>query len=189
MCAEEAEPIHTVLLSGGVDSASLLALVGEQADSEARALFVDYGQRALEPERAAATALAESFSIELSHARLDIGPVKCGEIKGRNALLVHTALAMSPRTPATIMIGIHAGSLYHDCTPAFVDAMQASLDVHSAGTLQLAAPFLHWSKREVYDYALAAPVPLELTYSCETGSRPPCGDCPSCHDRELLDAR
>ena len=87
------------------------------------------------------------------------------------------------------MLGIHAGSLYRDCTPAFVTAMQASLDVHTSGTLQLAAPFLTWSKREVYDYAQDIPIPLELTFSCDTGTEPPCGACPSCHDRELLHAR
>jgi 7-cyano-7-deazaguanine synthase len=120
--------------------------------------------------------------------RADIGTIPVGEIPGRNALLVHLALATAGRDPAVLMLGIHAGTPYRDCTPAFVDAMQASLDFHRDGTLQLAAPFVTWSKSEVYAYARDAAVPLALTYSCEAGTVPPCGACRSCRDRELLDA-
>src|ERR1700730_961508 len=181
-------PLQTVLLSGGVDSACLLALCSEREQHDAHALFVDYGQAAAQPERRAATAVAGIFDAELRHASLDIGPIVEGEIPGRNAMLVHLALAMAGPAPATIMLGIHAGTPYVDCSPAFVQAMQRSLDVHRAGTLRLVAPFLAWSKSEVYAYARAMSVPLELAYSCEAGQLPPCGACPSCRDRELLDA-
>jgi 7-cyano-7-deazaguanine synthase len=178
---------RTVLLSGGVDSACLLALCTQEGQ-HADALFVEYGQRAAEKERAAATAVAEAFGAGLRHARVSIGPIVEGEIPGRNALLVHIALATAGPAPASIMLGIHAGTPYRDCTPAFVEAMQVSLDAHRDGTLQLAAPFVTWSKAEVYAYARVMAVPLELTYSCEAGTAPPCGTCPSCRDRELLDA-
>lgn len=179
-------PRGTVLLSGGVDSACLLALCAEQEQNDVEALFVDYGQSAVQPEQNAAIALADAFGAALRHAQVDIGPVAQGEIPGRNALLVHVALAMASPAPATIMLGIHAGTPYVDCSPAFVEAMQTSLDVHRGGMLQLAAPFVTWSKAEVYAYARSMPVPLELTYSCEVGKMPPCGTCLSCRDRELL---
>jgi 7-cyano-7-deazaguanine synthase len=176
-----------VLLSGGVDSSSLLALCAEQG-VKAQPLFVDYGQRAAAPELAAAESVSRAYGVVLRQATAGIGDVAAGEIPGRNALLVHLALAMSPPTPAAIMLGIHAGTPYRDCSPAFVEAMQVSLDLHREGTLQLAAPFLTWSKHEVYSYARASSVPLDLTYSCEAGNVPPCGACPSCRDRKLLDA-
>ncbi len=179
---------HVVLLSGGVDSASLLALCAEKkADSEA--LFVDYGQRALKPERGAATAIARAYGVPLRHASAHIGTIPEGEILGRNALLVHLALATAPPGAGTIMIGIHAGTTYRDCSPAFVKVMQSSLNLHREGAVQLAAPFLTWTKHEVYAYAHAAAVPLDMTYSCEAGTVPPCGECLSCKDRGLLDAR
>jgi 7-cyano-7-deazaguanine synthase len=184
----EVLPVHTILLSGGVDSACLLALCAERRQHPVEALFVDYGQAAARPERNAAIAVAGAFDAELRRAQVDIGQIVEGEIPGRNALLVHLALATAGRAPATIMLGIHAGTPYVDCSPAFVDAMQRSLDVHRDGTLQLVAPFVAWSKSEVYAYARAMSVPLELTYSCEAGQVPPCGACPSCRDRELLDA-
>jgi 7-cyano-7-deazaguanine synthase len=171
-----------------VDSASLLALCVEQ-QAGVEALFVDYGQRALAPERTAAAAIAKAYNVKLRHASVAIGVVPEGEIPGRNALLVHLALATAPPGATTIMIGIHAGTTYRDCSPDFVEVMQASLDLHRDGTVQLAAPFVTWAKHEVYAYAHATKVPLATTYSCEAGTVPACGACLSCKDRERLDAR
>ncbi len=176
-----------VLLSGGVDSASLLALCAEQT-VYAEALFVDYGQRAAEPERAAAVTIAKAYDVTLRYVSAQIGSIPEGEILGRNALLVHLALATAPPGATTIMIGIHAGTTYRDCSPVFVEVMQASLDLHRDGTVQIAAPFVTWAKHEVYAYARASDVPLDFTYSCEAGTVPACGTCLSCQDRKLLDA-
>jgi 7-cyano-7-deazaguanine synthase len=178
---------RTVLLSGGVDSAALLALnAGESGTT--RALFVDYGQPAIANERQAAQSLAAVYKAPLSTARVNFGQVSHGEIPGRNALLVHVGLACASTDATALFIGIHAGTPYRDCTPEFAHVMQASLDFHRDGAIQLVAPFLTWSKTEVYAYSRSASVPLELTYSCEIGGSPPCGACPSCLDRELLDA-
>jgi 7-cyano-7-deazaguanine synthase len=180
-------PLRTVLLSGGVDSSCLLALCADEHDDDLEALFVDYGQGPARREDAAATALAKTYGAELRRASITIGPIGPGEIPARNALLLHVALATARARPTTIMIGIHAGTPYLDCSPEFLAAMRVSFDLHRGGAIQLAAPFISWSKSEVYAYAQAMSVPLELTYSCET-SDTPCGTCPSCLDREMLDA-
>jgi 7-cyano-7-deazaguanine synthase len=182
----KASPQRTVLLSGGTDSSALLGLCAEH-EGHLDALFVDYGQPAAEPERNAAISIAESLGVALREVHADIGPVGSGEIPGRNALLVHLALATTTSTPATIFIGIHAGTSYRDCSPEFVQAMQISLDAHHGGAVQLSAPFISWSKANVYAYAKSLTIPLERTYSCEIGTSPPCGQCPSCQDQELLD--
>jgi len=182
-----APALRTVLLSGGIDSTCLLALCAEQQKGEVDALFVDYGQPVAHSESTAAAAVAQAFGAELRRARLAIGPVGQGEIPARNALLLHVALATAPSRPATVMIGIHAGTPYLDCTPGFLHAMRVSFDFHRAGTLQLAAPFLTWSKTDVYAYARAMSIPFELTHSCEAATEP-CGACPSCVDRKLLNA-
>jgi 7-cyano-7-deazaguanine synthase len=187
--AADATVSRMVLLSGGVDSACLLALCGQQRQRDAvQALFVDYGQAATKPEGHAAAAVAAAFGVRLGHASVNIGPIEIGEIPGRNALLVHLAVATAGAMPVAIMLGIHAGTSYRDCSPDFVRALQASLDAHRDGAVQLVAPFVTWSKAEVYAYAQAMAVPLELTYSCEAGEVPPCGSCGSCQDREALDA-
>ncbi len=179
---------RTVLLSGGVDSTTLLALCAGQDSDDIRALFIDYGQAAAAQERAAARAAAKAYGAALREASVHIGPIPSGEISGRNALLVHVALSMVGTEPGSLLLGIHAGTGYRDCTPAFVQAMQISLDAHRDGALQLAAPFVEWSKAEVYAYAQSLGVAFETTYSCEAGSVPPCGRCASCRDREALDA-
>jgi 7-cyano-7-deazaguanine synthase len=51
--------------------------------------------------------------------------------------------------------------------------------------MRLLAPFVQWSKADVYSLALRLDVPLGLTHSCEASDEP-CGSCRSCVDREAL---
>jgi 7-cyano-7-deazaguanine synthase len=97
------------------------------------------------------------------------------------------ALMERPRSATGIAIGIHAGTAYPDCSPLFVDRMQAVYDLYTSGRVKIVAPFLEWSKGEILAYACSSGVPLGLTYSCEAGSEPPCECCRSCLDRKLLD--
>jgi 7-cyano-7-deazaguanine synthase len=96
------------------------------------------------------------------------------------------AAATRPAASA-IALGIHDGSGYRDCTPAFVELMQRVLDFHSDGQCQLLAPFLTWSKHDVAALAVKLRVPVALTHSCETADVP-CGTCRSCRDREVASA-
>ena len=54
-----------VFLSGGLDSTVAGALYRERSGPLARALWVDYGQRAAEPERRAAAAVAGTWRVPL----------------------------------------------------------------------------------------------------------------------------
>lgn len=178
-----------VLFSGGVDSATCVAFY-QGRGLGVEALFVDYGQPAALREREAAARLSEHFEVRLH--RVVVRGAQCpdsGFIPGRNALLVATALA-SPAAPAIglIVLGIHAGTPYPDCTPIFLAASQSLLDVYANGRVRIVAPFLTWSKGEILTYAEEAGVPLNETYSCEAGGSEPCGECRSCLDRLGLSA-
>lgn len=176
-----------VLLSGGIDSAACLDFYLGLGRKPC-ALFVGYGQPAESHEEWAARAMADHYKIPISCPRWTGVKTKgSGLISGRNAFLVAAALMERPSSVSMIASGIHAGTDYADCSAGFVDGMQAILDIYSEG-VQLAVPFLDWSKAEVFEYCLRREVPLELTYSCEAGSSPPCGRCLSCMDREALDA-
>jgi 7-cyano-7-deazaguanine synthase len=146
-----------------------------------------YGQASDREERKAAAAIADYYAVSLGTLSVNGPRFVQGEIRGRNGFLIHTALLAAPSRPTTIMIGIHAGTDYVDCTPEFVDLMQRSLALHSGGEVTLAAPFVDFSKGDIYALARSLQVPVELTYSCERGGDP-CGDCLSCKDRELLSA-
>jgi 7-cyano-7-deazaguanine synthase len=176
-----------VLLSGGIDSAAGLVLALNRW-SNVEALFIDYGQPPAARERAASAAVALHYDADWKSMKLEGVPVELGEIPGRNAALVHLGLLSWAPTAGVILMGIHAGTGYRDCEPEFVDVMQRSLDFHTGGSITLAAPFISFSKGDVYDYAIAQGVPLDLTYSCEAELKP-CLVCPSCLDREALNAR
>lgn len=172
-----------VLTSGGIDSACLLALATAE---EAEAVFVDYGQLARHPEGRAAAALATHYRITLT--TLHIGPLRVGEgeITGRNMLLAQLTLPLLADAPGRVLCGIHAGTGYRDCSSDFVALVQHSYDFHTNGRVQFAAPFIDQTKPELIALARGLAVPLKLTYSCERGTQPECGECQSCRDREGL---
>jgi 7-cyano-7-deazaguanine synthase len=173
-----------VLFSGGLDSATLAA---EQAASgePADLCFVDYGQPARRGEQRSAALLSAYLAASMYEVRvagLDVPPA--GEIAARNLLLVVLALALRPEAEF-IAIGIHAGTGYRDCSPAFVDVVQRVLDLHTDGACRIVTPFIHWDKADVVALALELDVPLGLTHSCEAADDA-CGRCRSCMDREVL---
>ena len=57
---------------------------------------------------------------------------------------------------------------------------------HTDGKVVFVAPFLTWSKSEVYEYFLTTGIDVSVTYSCEAGTIPVCGRCASCRDRKAL---
>lgn len=172
-----------VLLSGGVDSSSCVALyLGKQFQVES--LFVDYGHPAATMEREAATAISRHYGIHLREAKVEGLPSReNGFVPGRNALLVCTGLATGTPSAGLLALGIHDGTVYPDCTPGFVTACQTIADVYAEGRIQVVAPFLDWKKNDILTYAEEVGVPLDRTYSCEAGGPTPCGICLSCQDQ------
>ncbi len=174
-----------VLLSGGVDSAACLAFLLEQTPAEA--MFIDYGQAAATQEEASATAIALHYGVALRTIRcVGAAPKQAGLITGRNAFLIFAALLESRRS--LLATGIHAGTPYWDCKPVFVAAVQSVCDGYTDGRVRLIAPFIEWSKRQIWEFCISWKVPVDLTYSCEAGAPEPCGRCESCRDMEALRA-
>ena len=54
------------------------------------------------------------------------------------------------------------------------------------GKITLSAPFVDWTKKQIFDYCRLEKIPLELTYSCELGKNQPCGECSSCKELTAL---
>jgi len=177
-----------VLVSGGIDSAALLAFYLRQRFT-VRALFVDFGQPAAKQESRAARSICKHYGV-----RFSIMTVKCGatfspgEIPGRNAFLVFAAMLVCGAQPGIIAIGIHEGSPYYDCNEGFLEGIQTVVDGYAAGRIKVAAPFLKWGKQIIWEFCRNVGVPVDSTYSCEKGGVRPCGTCLSCKDREALSA-
>jgi 7-cyano-7-deazaguanine synthase len=169
-----------------MDSAALLPFYLSRG-AEVRGVHFDYGQPTLVGERRSVLALSRHYDITVDAACLGFA-VECteGEYHYRNALLVLAAASIAQHAHLGIAIGIHAGPPYYDCTPAFVDDMQRVLDGYRGGSTRVEAPFLEFSKRDIFDFCLGNDVPVDLTFSCERGSNRACQQCASCEDRMAL---
>ena len=172
-----------VLMSGGIDSASVVAAYRHKG-IQPSVIFVDYGQPPARSEWRAAQDIAGHYDVPIRKVSLGFRLAsQQGEFYGRNALLVLAAAGMMEARPLQIALGIHALSEYYDTTPLFLRHMQRILNGYFGGSVALSAPFLSKSKTEVIEFAKKNHVPLELTYSCEVQNAPECERCPSCRDR------
>jgi 7-cyano-7-deazaguanine synthase len=201
-----------VLLSGGLDSATVLALARE-AGLECYALSVSYGQRH-QAEISAAARVAHALGARehrIMHVNLGrIGgsaltdhsidvPQTPGEgipvtyVPARNTIMLSLALAWAEVLKATeIHIGVNAVdySGYPDCRPEFVAAFQhlASLATRvgvEGGSLGVKAPLIHLSKAQIVREGQRLGVDYSLTVSCYQADDEgrACGRCDSCRIR------
>lgn len=175
-----------VLFSGGIDSTACLYYFINN-NYKVNGLFINYNQAAVEEEKYATSTICKYFNINLT-------VINCagfkrwgeGEILGRNAFLLSTALMAAKDNENLVAVGLHAGALYNDCTIFFVKKMQELFDLYTDGRISIAAPFIDWSKGDIWQYCLNNSIPVDLTYSCENGLKQPCGKCSSCKDLEVL---
>jgi 7-cyano-7-deazaguanine synthase len=175
-----------VLASGGLDSSTLLTLLRQAAD-RCRALFVHYGQAAAEAEQSALARICTTLRVPLQVVRYEGSRFGGGEIPGRNAFLLQIALLEFGGASGVVATGIHAGVPYRDCSPEFVELMERSYAFHTGGAITVCAPFIDWTKADIFALAVSIGVPINDTYSCEAGNTP-CGNCASCLDRAALGA-
>lgn len=201
-----------VLLSGGLDSATVLAMASAQG-FECYALSVDYGQRH-HAELAAAQRVAQALgarehrvvNIDLTgfggsaltdssiavpeHASSGI-PITY--VPARNTIMLSLALAWAEVLHAQdIYFGVNAVdySGYPDCRPEYVAAFErmANLATQAAvegKPLTLHAPLLHLSKAEIIQQGMKLGVDYALTVSCYQADEKgrACGRCDSCRLR------
>lgn len=198
-----------VLLSGGLDSATVLAIAKNEG-RECLALSITYGQRhqvELEAARrvAAAIGVAEHvvhnldlrvFGASALTADIDVPKDAVGAagipvtyVPARNTIFLALALGFAEaRGAAEIWLGVNEvdSSGYPDCTPEFIDAFQ---DVIFKGTRsgveqrepRLVAPLLHLTKAQIIRRGLALGVDYGITHSCyDPVDGRACGHCDSC---------
>ena len=200
-----------VLLSGGMDSAAVVAMAQEQGYA-VHALSVRYGQRhTSELDAAARVALAlgvaghkvvdvDLRSIGGSALTADIDvPDAGGEgipatyVPARNTIMLSLALGWAEVLGANdIFCGVNAVdySGYPDCRPEFVAAFQALANlatkagVEGAG-IRVHAPLQYLSKAQIASEGVRLGVDFALTVSCyradERGRA--CGHCDACRLR------
>lgn len=176
-----------ILMSGGVDS-MLCAHFMREKGYKSQGLFVDYGQRAAGYEKRSAKAISERLGllplVSVSAGR--VADCRGGEIPGRNAFLIFSAMTLGGISRGLLVIGVHAGAGYYDCTSDFIRGTAEIVSAYTDGTLRLIAPLKDWMKPDILAFVKDNNLPIHLTYSCEAGVNPPCGKCLSCKDRRRM---
>ena len=199
-----------VLLSGGLDSATALAIARE-AGFDCHALAVDYGQRH-RSELSAATRVAAAAGVPLKILPLDLraiggsaltddidvpenetSGIPVTYVPARNTILLSLALGFAEVLGADdIFIGVNAVdySGYPDCRPEFIAAYQAMARLATKAGVEGAqttihTPLIDLTKAEIIRQGTALGVDYSLTVSCyqaDDAGRA-CGVCDSCRIR------
>jgi 7-cyano-7-deazaguanine synthase len=202
-----------ILLSGGLDSATVLALAREQG-YECYALAVSYGQR-----HSAELAAAQRVATALGAARLQTMFVNLDAVGGsaltdrsiavpetpvegipvtyvpaRNTLFLSLSLGWAEVLGAQdLFIGVNAVdySGYPDCRPEFIRAFEALANVATKAGVEgrgftIHAPLLTMSKADIIREGTRLGVDYGLTVSCYQADDQgsACGRCDSCRLRK-----
>lgn len=198
-----------VLLSGGLDSATTLAIATDQ-NFECYALSFDYGQRH-HPELLAARRIAKALNIK-QHKFITIDLKQFGGsaltddqlavperhtegipityVPARNTIFLSYALAWAEVLGANdIFTGMNAidYSGYPDCRPEYVAAYEAMANLATktaveGNKLQIHTPLINLRKSEIIKIGTQLNVNYSLTVSCYRADEQgrACGTCESC---------
>jgi 7-cyano-7-deazaguanine synthase len=102
----------------------------------------------------------------------------------RNAHFLSAAVSWAEVLGArTVLIGAveQDSSGYPDCRPAYYAAFQELIRAGTKeGDILVRTPLIHMHKREIVALGVELAAPLDLTWSCYSGSEAACGVCESC---------
>jgi 7-cyano-7-deazaguanine synthase len=201
-----------VLLSGGLDSAVLLA--EEAAAGEVQPIYVSVGLAWEAAERTAVQRFLEAAALPrlrpLAVLAVDMSDVyparhwaRAGHppgyhtadeevyLPGRNIILFSKAAVFCAAAGISRMvIGTLGQNPFPDATPGFRQAMAAALSLGLAHRIGIEAPYAELGKAAVIECGQRAGLPLELTLSCMSPSVPGgqvrhCGHCSKCRERHV----
>jgi 7-cyano-7-deazaguanine synthase len=202
-----------ILLSGGLDSITVLALAKQQG-YECYALSFDYGQRH-SAELVAASRIAFEYQVT-DHKLIKLG---LGSIGGSALTDEHIAVPKTPQSgiPVTyvparntiflslalgwaevlhiqdIFIGVNAVdySGYPDCRPGFIKAFQQLANLATKSSVEgdaftIHTPLIALTKAEIIKQGIALGVDYRLTVSCYSAdiNGHACGVCDACRIRK-----
>ena len=199
-----------VLLSGGLDSTTVLA-IAKAHDFECYALSFDYGQKQrseLESAKAIANqskvvehrimkiSLADIGGSALTDDKIDVpkysesDEIPVTYVPARNTIFLSFALAWAEVIDCQkIYIGVNAldYSGYPDCRPEFIKAFEdmanlATKQSVEGDKIEIKTPLISMTKAEIIQKGLSLGVDYSQTISCylANSNGEACGECDAC---------
>jgi len=202
-----------VLLSGGIDSSTCLYKAIEDGyvpyalcfDYGQRHLKEVEASRRI-AERAGAifkkiridlrqirgSALTDNIEVPVGREIEEIiGSIPATYVPARNTIFLSVALSFAEVIDAdAIYIGANMidNPGYPDTTLKYIETYQNLINVAikktvEGGKIEIKAPLIRMSKKDIVQEAVRLRVPLEFTWSCYQGKEEPCGQCDACRLR------
>ena len=199
-----------ILLSGGLDSTTVLAIAKEQ-NYDCYALSFDYGQKQRSELESSIAIAKKSNVIEHRIMKIslnDIGgsaltdkdisvpkfsdsdDIPITYVPARNTIFLSFALAWAEVVDCqTIFIGVNAldYSGYPDCRPEFIEAFEAMANLATKQSvegdkIQIKTPLINMTKAEIIKKGLSLGVDYTETTSCYDANSlgEACGECDAC---------
>ena len=199
-----------ILLSGGLDSTTVLAIAKEQ-NYECYALSFDYGQKQRSELESSIAIAKKSNVIEHRIMKISLSDIggsaltdqainvpKYSEsneipityVPARNTIFLSFALAWAEVVDCqTIFIGVNAldYSGYPDCRPEFIKAFESMANLATkqsveGDTIQIKTPLISMTKAEIIEKGISLGVDYSKTTSCYDANAlgEACGECDAC---------
>lgn len=196
-----------ILYSGGMDSTAALFLFKEQIKL---ALSFNYGSKHNEKELKCAAINCELLSIphkiinlnfdefgivsnllksggEIPEGHYEDESMKSTVVPFRNGIMLSIAAAIAESNNCeNIIISNHAGdhAIYPDCRNEFTQAILSAIRLGTYNQIEVIAPFVNMTKREIALKAKENGIYLSNSYSCYKGGEIHCGKCGTCVERK-----
>lgn len=195
-----------IVFSGGLDSTTMLYAYRERL---ALAVSFHYGSNHNDRELGFARLHCERLGIE--HIIIPLSFIKdyfrsslleCAEaipegnyndenmkstvVPFRNGIMLSIAAGIAETYGLkNVMLANHSGdhSIYPDCRPAFVDAMDKAVQAGTYEGIRLLTPYTHLSKADIARKGKSLGIDYSLTWSCYKGAEVHCGKCGTCQER------
>ena len=196
-----------IVVSGGMDSVTLLY---EKKDEIALGISFDYGSNhnhnelplaALHCQRLgiAHVVIPLGFMHQYFKSRLlesgesipdgnyDEENMKSTVVPFRNGVMLAVAAGIAESNGLTkVLIANHGGdhTIYPDCRPEFIAAMDAAVEAGTFARVRVVAPYTNISKADIARRGRALGIDYAETWSCYKGGHVHCGTCGTCVERK-----
>lgn len=196
-----------IIVSGGLDSITLLY---DKAETIALAISFDYGQNHSKKELPYAEYHCQQLGIPhitipltfmhqyfkssllegaeaIPEGHYEEENMKSTVVPFRNGIMlaIATGIAESHELKR-VYIANHGGdhTIYPDCRPEFIDAMDKATSAGTFVDVRVEAPYTNISKADIVRRGTALGIDYAKTWSCYKGSEIHCGKCGTCVERK-----